>query len=111
MDGPEDRHIKDQLRPGETVRALVHTTSSHVLVTDERIAVADERRLALDLAISDLRRIQFDIERDRPATLVIVPETPTNEPQVLAIPPEHYESAAQALAFVGRRLSDLAEAS
>ena len=98
--------ISVQLRPGETVRAIVRSTSSHVLVTDDRIAVADDQRVALDLAISELRRIQFDIERSRPATLVIVPESPVKEPQVLAIPPDHYGAAGTALAFIGNRLFD-----
>ena len=99
-----DHPIRRSLRAGETVRAVVRTGNNHVLVTDERIAVAAGERIALDLAIAELRRIQFDIERDRPATLVIVPERPTHEPQVLAIPPDHYEEVGSALAFVGRRL-------
>ena len=56
------------------------------MVTDHRLAVSNEERLALDIEIAALRRIQFDIERDRPATLVIVPDHALDEPQVLAIP-------------------------
>ena len=52
-----------------------------------------------------LRRIQFDIERDRPATLVIVPHDPRNEPQVIPIPPELYDDVTGALAIVGRELA------
>ena len=60
----------------------------------------------LDISYDRLRRIQFDIERSRPATLVIVPESPSDEPQLLAIPPEEYERAARALAVIGERLSE-----
>ena len=69
-----------------------------------------EDRLALDIPFDGLRRIQFDIERSRPATLVIVPEHPTNEPQVLAVPPERFDEVTRALALIGSRLYQLTEA-
>jgi hypothetical protein len=56
-----------------------------VLVTDRRMAVANAERLMLDVPIESLRRVQLDIEPERPATLVITPERPEDEPQVLAI--------------------------
>jgi hypothetical protein len=99
-----DHPIMEQLRPGETVKVVIPAARISVVVTDHRIAVAEADRLALDMAHEELRRIQFDIERDRPATLVIVPEHPRHEPQVLAIPPEHYEVVGSALAYIGRRL-------
>jgi hypothetical protein len=36
---------------------------------------------------------------------VIVPQSPRDEPQVLAVPPEDYDDIARALAVVGRRLA------
>ncbi len=96
--------ILNELEPGETVQQVVRATSTRVLVTDRRIAVAQEDHVALNVEIQQVRRIQFDIERDRPATLVIVPEHPSDEPQVLAIPPETYDAVGEALAYVGRRL-------
>ena len=60
-------------------------------------------RVLLDVPIEN-RRTQFDIERDRPATLVIVPESRHDEPQVLAVRGEDYEGVAQPLVTVGRRL-------
>jgi hypothetical protein len=99
-----DHPIMRQLRPGETVMAVISATRTHVVVTDHRIAVAEADRIALDMAIDELRRIQFDIERNRPATLVIVPEHPRHEPQVLAIPPEHFGEVGEALDYIGRRL-------
>jgi hypothetical protein len=52
-----------------------------------------------------LRRIQFDIERTRPATMVIVPEQPRDEPQVLAVDPDEFDAVAKALATIDRRLA------
>jgi hypothetical protein len=92
------------LRPGERVQALIPAASATILVTDDRIAVTEEERLRLDIEIEKLRRIQFDIERERPATLVIVPEHPAHEPQVLAIPPEHFPAVGDVLAYIGQRL-------
>jgi len=97
----------NRLEPGETVQALARAADAALLVTDRRLAVADEDRLALDIPFDGLRRIQFDIERQRPATLVIVPEHPANEPQVLAVPPERFDEVTRALALIGARLSQL----
>jgi hypothetical protein len=92
------------LPEGEQVRAFIPATTTTIVITDHRIAVTDEERLALDVEISAVRRIQFDIERERPATLVIVPEQPEHVPQVLAIPPEHFPAVGEALAFIGQQL-------
>ncbi len=96
-----------RLEPGETVQAVARAASASLLVTDRRLAVADEDRLALDIPFDGLRRIQFDIERSRPATLVIVPEHPANEPQVLAVPPDRFDEVTRALALIGSRLYQL----
>jgi hypothetical protein len=95
----------DLLEPGEALEAHAQAVDARLLVTDRRVAVAtDEDRLVLNVPIEHVRRVQFDIERSRPATLVIVPESPEDPPQVLAIPPEHYHDVANALAVIDRRL-------
>jgi hypothetical protein len=66
--------------------------------------VIENERVRLDVPIQRLRRVQLDIERDRPATLVLVPEHAQDEPQVLSIPPEEYEAAAQAIVLLGHGL-------
>jgi hypothetical protein len=96
-----------RLEPGEVVEVLAQATEASLLVTDRRVAVAEEDRLALDIPFQGLRRIQFDIERERPATLVIVPEHPAQEPRVIAIPPERFDEVTRALAIIGLRLSEL----
>ena len=95
------------LEEGEQVERLTRGTDAVMLVTDRRIAVATGARVAMDIPYGELRRIQFDVERRRPATLVIVPEHPRNEPQVLAIEPERYQEVAEALVIVGRRLAEV----
>ena len=94
------------LEPGEQIHHA--TTAGGVLlaVTDRRVAVLDEERTALDVAIDGLRRIQFDIEKSRPATLVIVPEHAAESPQVLQVEPAEYESVAAALVTIGHRLAE-----
>ena len=96
-----------RLEPGEIVQVIARASEASLLVTDRRVAVAEADRVALDIPIKGLRRIQFDIERERPATLVIVPEHPAQEPQVLAVPPDRYEEVTRALAFIGSRLYEL----
>ena len=92
------------LSAGEQVHATAAATDSVVLVTDQRLLVVTGRRAALDVDVTGLRRIQFDVEKRRPATMVIVPEDPTLEAQVLTIPPSDIEAAAAVVAQVGLRL-------
>ena len=94
------------LEAGESVQVLTETEGAKLLVTDRRLAVTTDDRVVLAIGFDGLRRIQFDIERTRPATLVIVPESAANEPQVLAIPPERFDEITQALALIGRRLAE-----
>jgi hypothetical protein len=101
-----DRPELNVLEPDEAIEVLAETPGARVLVTDRRVAVATDDRVALDIGFEQLRRIQFDIERRRPATLVIVPENPAHEPQVLGIPPSRYDEITKALAIIGRRLAE-----
>ena len=103
-------HVAEALEPGERVRIQARSTDAVLAVTDRRLVVASPHRIALAVPIAELRRIQFDIERHRPATLVIVPEHAAYEAQVLSIPPEHYADAADALVAIGHELAPIAGA-
>ena len=102
---PQDE-LPLRLLEGETVTVLADAIGAKIVVTDRRLAIATDGRVALDIGFDGLRRIQFDIERTRPATLVIVPENAHDEPQVLAIPPDRYDVVTRALAVVGHRLAE-----
>jgi hypothetical protein len=95
------------LEPGEALRYRTPTTEAILAVTDRRLIVADPTRIALAVPFRALRRVQFDIERRRPATLVIVPDHPADEPQVLSIPSSQYDAAAGALAAIGHEFARL----
>jgi hypothetical protein len=101
---PEPR-LRGVLHSDEELRVQARATDSLVAVTDRRLVIAAPKRVALAIPFVELRRIQFDIEKDRPATLVVVPETPEHEPQVLTIPPEQYQAAAEALVAIGLQLA------
>ena len=91
----------------EVDRTLVIGTDGQELrVAEQRIVVTDEHRTVLDLPIGELRRIQFDLERGRPATLVIVPERAIHEPQVIVVPQEQLMTVGSVLASIGRGLDD-----
>ena len=96
--------VARRLRPGERIQAYIPVAATDIVVTDQRVAISDEERLALDIEIAALRRIEFDIERDRPATLVIVPDHALDEPQVLAIPHDQLPAVAEALVYIGQQL-------
>ena len=101
---PEISHV---LAPGEQLHAAGRATDAVVAATDRRLLVAIGKRLVLDADYHELRRIQFDIERRRPATLVIVPDVPDHEPQVLAIPYAELRRISDALTVVGERFGEL----
>ena len=92
----------------ETVQAVVDGVDGRVVVTDHRLAVANARRIALNVELRTIRRIEFDIERERPATMVIVPDDPRHQAQVVTVPSEQYDAAASAIAYVGRLIHDVA---
>ena len=68
------------------------------------MAISRGVRLALDLRFDEIRRIQVDIERHRPATMVVVPDSPRHEPQVLPIQTEALDTVTAALSFIGRAI-------
>lgn len=93
---------------GEFVHAVIDAVGARLSISDRRMVVSlpESQLILLDMPHVDLRRIQFDIERDRPATLVLVPMTVSHEPQVLAIPSDQYEITARGLSAVGQVLAD-----
>jgi hypothetical protein len=103
-------YVLELLEPDETLRVCARARDAVLAVSDRRLIVAARERLALSVGFHELRRIQFDIERDRPATMVIVPEEAHHEPQVLAIPPEEFRATAEALALIGQQLAMIARA-
>ena len=104
------RQVRSVLLDGEVIEARARAQDGVLAVTPRRLAIAAGDRLLLDIPFDRLRRIQFDIERSRPATLVVVPEHPSDQPQVLAIPPDEFPAVAEALALVGRRLLETTSA-
>ena len=79
------------------------TPDANVRLADGRLSVTIAGRVRLDVAVSDVRRIQFDIDCDRPATLAIVPEYPRDPPQVLPIPAEQFVAVGDLLARIAPR--------
>ena len=64
--------ISDVLAPGEEVRGHAPLVEGTVAVTNERLFVANGPKIAVNITWARLRRVQLDIERQRPATLVVV---------------------------------------
>jgi hypothetical protein len=98
--------VQSVLRPGETIRKTVSTTDSLVALTNRRLLVVTGKRLALDLPIPGVRRIQLDVERRRPSTLVIVPDDPGHEAQVLTLEDEHLDATTEIVAVIGMLMGD-----
>jgi len=109
MNAPDpslESHILDVLDEDEQIVVNARTVDALVAVSDRRLIVADQRRVALNVPFERLRRVQLDVERDRPATLVLVPEEASDPPQVLSISPDQYQAAADAIVRIGMRLAE-----
>ena len=105
LESIDDHPILSPIAQAEPPQAVARVRDAHVVVTEHRLAVASDVKLLLDVPIDNVRRVQFDIERTRPATLVVVPEHPGDEPQVLAVRPEHYPAVADVLVVLGQQLA------
>ncbi len=97
--------IQALLEPGERLAHSAQAVDAVVALTDRRLAVIEAERVSLVVDIEHVRRVQFDIEKERPATLSIVPEHPLDPPQSLGIAPEHYDEVAVLLVVLGKRLA------
>ncbi len=92
------------IRPADILAQT--SADGHVLVvTKKLVRVASDNHVRLDVPIENVRRIEFDIERDRPATLVIVPDRPSDAPQVMSVPPPDYVGVSHALAVLGLEMA------
>jgi hypothetical protein len=104
---PGFAHLQPILLPDERLEMQAVAGDAIVIVTDRRLAIADEHRLIMDTSFANIRRIQFDIERDRPATFVVVPDAARTAPEAIPVDPERYEDFGRAIAYIGLRLSGM----
>ena len=98
---PEILHV---LQPGEELTIYARPRGTVIAVTDRRVILTDNDRVVFDLPFEGIRRLQFDLERGRPGTFSIVPESLAAEPQVLSVPLEEYEHMAAVAVRIGQRL-------
>jgi hypothetical protein len=108
---PNDHHpsVLHLLRPGEEIQHATSAGRALLAVTTHRIAIVEDGHTIMDIALDDIRRIQFDIEKTRPATLVIVPDRLADAPQVLMVMPDEYPAVVAALVTVGLALASQAD--
>jgi hypothetical protein len=97
------------VRPGEEIAHAIRAGDALLVVTTHGLTVIDGGRTALDVPFAAVRRLQFDIERSRPATLVVVPDHPADQPQVLPIGQDQYAAIAEALVTIGLAIASPAD--
>jgi hypothetical protein len=95
------------LKPGEVVEGQAEANGAIVVVTEQRLVVVEGDQPVLDIPFTELRRVQFDIERDRDATLVIVPEHISNWPRIVSVPVPNLRETSLVLARIGERINEL----
>jgi hypothetical protein len=105
---PADRSfpLPHILRPGEIIESQAQANGAIIAVTGQRLVVAEGDKTVLDIPFSEVRRVQFDIERGRDATLVIVPEHITNWPRIVSVPVPNLKETALVLARIGEGINE-----
>jgi hypothetical protein len=106
QDATPESYVGSRL-DGDTIRVRGRATNGEFAVTDRRLLVAGPAGVGLDIPFGTLRRIQFDLDFGRPATLAFVSNDPGDEAIVLNIPPEEYAAVAEALLAIGTQLASL----
>jgi hypothetical protein len=95
------------LQPGEVVESQAVAGPAIIAVTEQRLVVAESDSVVLDVPFNEVRRIQFDIERGRDATLVIVPEHISNWPRIVSVPVTALRETSATLARIGERINGI----
>jgi hypothetical protein len=96
--------VAQRLGQGETIRGVVEGIDGRLVLTDKRVFISEYGRVTLDVPIHRLRLVEFDLETQRPASVIIVPEDPRDAPRQLAIRPQQYDEIASVLAQLGPRI-------
>ena len=109
MSGRDDPVLR-RLGRDEVVRGVVDGIDGRLVLTDRRVLVTENGVITLDVPIANLRLVEFDLESQRPATVIIVPEHPRDPPRQLAIEPQQYDELASVLAQLGPRIQGPSQA-
>ena len=96
-----DDPVMRRLGRDEVVRGVVNGIDGRLVLTDRRVVVTEHGVITLDVPIGNLRLVEFDLESQRPATMIIVPDHPRDPPRQLAIDPQQYDEVAAVLARLG----------
>ena len=109
MIGRDDPVLR-RLGRDEVVRGVVDGIDGRLVLTDRRVLITENGVITLDVSIANLRLVEFDIESQRPATVIIVPEHPRDPPRQIAIEPQQYDELAAVLAQLGPRIQGSSQA-
>src|SRR3954452_6424018 len=105
-DAESESYVRGGL-DGDEIRILGHANNGAFAVTDRRLIVGGPAGVGLDIPFATVRRIQFDLEPGRPASVAFVSNDPHDEVVLLSIPPEEYGAITDALLAIGRQLAAL----
>ncbi len=98
----------DELGPELVAHQVIRVRAgsySVVVVADRRVVLIESTRVVMALPFEAIRRAEFNVEADRPATLTIVPDNPTHPPQILRVEEPDDRDAAAAVAELGTHLN------
>ena len=77
---------------------------AHVTLADGHLLIQRGGRTILNVPVSRIRRVEFDIERQGPATFIIVPDSRGHDVQFLSVEADALEAAALLVGRLGQRL-------
>lgn len=99
-----DPHVERALGDDEVLTG-VEFDNVLVALTASRLLIADRQRIRVDLPLSELHRVQFVLENDRPALLTFVPSSDRYPTDLVSVPGDRFEDAGQLVIAVGRSMA------
>jgi hypothetical protein len=81
---------------------IIQAAETRIIVTKTLLIVERGERSRWSMPLADVRRVELRVERGRPIQLLVVPEDPIKELQLLAIPRHALPQAMRVLARVER---------
>src|SRR3954471_6406346 len=83
-DAESESYVRGGL-DGDEIRILGHANNGAFAVTDRRLIVGGPAGVGLDIPFATVRRIQFDLDPGRPASVAFVSNDPHDEVVLLSI--------------------------
>jgi hypothetical protein len=91
---------------GDELGLSFDAVGAHVTLAECHLVVQRGGRTILNVPVNRIRRVEFDVERQGPATFIIVPDSRGHDVQFLSVESDALETAGLLVGRLGLQLGD-----